>query len=314
MGGLRTWIACAVAIAAATCWGFEPMESSVFQGVKYDTAQKVLVVKARDGRVLSFRNVPSDVYEGFKDASQPGGYFKANVANAFPTVRGDLLAEDMPASDPTPQQTVPKTMPTSNTAPPPMGGRTHAEVWGDGGGESYNFAIGGQLEYLLLDDEAATREGVGDDGFAFGIFGEYRPATHVGLSLGFGGVFLDDQEQFEQQVLIENVFDDDEISTESSDVFGFYGVAEVTGWLPLGAEDTVQLGGAVGYKYISVDREISNCRNCREEDVDLDGGVYLSPQVLLNFPHVAVSLGYEFFLSGDVEGIVAGNVAYTVGW
>jgi hypothetical protein len=70
--------------------------------------------------------------------------------------------------------------------------------------------------------------------------------------------------------------------------------------------------GGVGYRGITLTREIENCVDCTSQDLNVNGGYFVSPELDLSYavndPSVDFALGlkldYEHYLSGDIRSAV----------
>lgn len=83
-------ILCLLVLAAWGCKsarlrreGFEPIRSSVLDGVKYDAASRTLSIAFDSGDVYDYQNVPEDVYRGLIAAGSKGQYFQSKIKGRF---------------------------------------------------------------------------------------------------------------------------------------------------------------------------------------------------------------------------------------
>ena len=65
----------------------EPINSSTIVSAGYDTDAMVLEMEFDGGRVYQYFDLPASVYEEFKSAASPGGYFNSNIRNHYRTVQ-----------------------------------------------------------------------------------------------------------------------------------------------------------------------------------------------------------------------------------
>jgi len=128
----------------------------------------------------------------------------------------------------------------------------------------------GSVGYLGIDEEAARKEGVGDNAIVIegGYYGVFN--NLFVLKAGIYFPIIDDEASFDQSV--EDNFGD--VSTESSDING-YGVV-VEGGVRFSPNETINLGASVGFRSLTADRDIAYCTNCRSDDIDLSGGAYIT--------------------------------------
>ena len=62
---------------------FEPVESSMVLGVRYDAALFELEVIFRNGEKYRYKNVPLFVYEGLMNAKSQGQYMRKHILDRF---------------------------------------------------------------------------------------------------------------------------------------------------------------------------------------------------------------------------------------
>jgi len=168
-----------------------------------------------------------------------------------------------------------------------------------------SHGLGGFTDYLIINDAKAEKEGVGDDAFGLGIAYTLILKEHYFLTIGLGGIFFDDKDEFKQVVKEERIFRSDRFSTESSDVIGGSASVELGLRAALNQSKKIFAAGSVGYRYIGAEREISNCIDCDDETVDIDGGLFLKPSLNYMFSDIVQgSVGYQFFPNSDVEGAI----------
>ena len=68
---------------------FEPVESSMILGVRYDEASKNLEIVFRTGEKYRYKNVPPFEYEGLMSAKSQGQYMHKRILGRFDFERLD---------------------------------------------------------------------------------------------------------------------------------------------------------------------------------------------------------------------------------
>ncbi|ROR94938.1 hypothetical protein EDC56_3753 [Sinobacterium caligoides] len=130
-----------------------------------------------------------------------------------------------------------------------------------------------------FDSDFADSLGVDDTGYLVG-------AAYTGyfsfLRYSAGGalIILDDKAEFTQRV--ENVFGGDERDEDSSIDAGML-FAEIGSQYAFGNNDRATVGMMAGYSYFDVERSISLCQDCREDDIEVESSFYLKPFVAYRF-------------------------------
>lgn len=155
---------------------------------------------------------------------------------------------------------------------------------------------GGYIEHINIDPEVASREWIEDSANALALGAEYYVPNSM-LTLGGGFEFLaySDKADFSQRV--EDIYGD--TRSESSDASAAAAYAEVGLNFPLDAMFiTAKLGANTLF---SSSRSISNCEDCYEDDIDINGGAYLQAQFGTVIGWAELSLVYKHYLSGDLE-------------
>ncbi len=78
---------------------FVPVESSVFDGAKYEAAEQRMTLRFKNGSEYVYEQVPAAVYESLVSASSPGAYYNAHIKGQFgrPDSEATEKAETPPA-------------------------------------------------------------------------------------------------------------------------------------------------------------------------------------------------------------------------
>jgi hypothetical protein len=173
------------------------------------------------------------------------------------------------------------------------------------------WAYGGYVSYVGLDKDIARAEGIEDSAYSFSLSGEYLYSNTWVSSLTIDFIIYDDNEEFTQLVALdyddevfEELFGDDvfnrDVSLESSDA-NAASLSAATGHLfRFGDKDRSSFLLQGGYThFIYSERSISNCTNCRAEDIDLEGGVFIGARLAYSFDSIAFGLTGRSYISGD---------------
>lgn len=166
-----------------------------------------------------------------------------------------------------------------------------------------DWTFGGYLESISLDPEKAAQEGIEDSAWALGFNADYFSDQLMMVSLGSALVFYDDNREFNQQVEVVGGFDDGDIRTESSEALGMSVHADFGPRFAFGASDSSFFSAKAGFTgFLFSERSIGYCDNCYEEDIDIDGGVYVQTALGHSFGAVSLGLVYNQYLD-DGKGI-----------
>ncbi|HSX84746.1 MAG TPA: outer membrane beta-barrel protein [Cellvibrio sp.] len=164
---------------------------------------------------------------------------------------------------------------------------------------AFNFGV----EQVSFDKEQAYQEFIDDSATALNIEGEYFFRSHYSVTLGIQFLPYDDEGTFSQ---------DTTGGYKSSDASGMPIYGELGYKRFFGPSEKTYVTARAGMSVmVASDRSISNCSNCYEEDIDIDGGFYglLGAGVRLG---QAWTLGvhYKSYFSGDIDNAVGIAVSY----
>lgn len=173
---------------------------------------------------------------------------------------------------------------------------------------SGTWAVGGGIEQVKFDRQQAAQEFIEDSATAIYFEGEYFFNRLFSTSFGMGFYSYDDNAAFSEWVE-DWTGDDDYTSSDASGV-------------PVYAEAGYkQFFGADGRTYVTVrgglslmlasERSISNCSDCYEEDIDIEGGGYgaVGAGVRLGNSFL-LGVHYKHFFSGDIDRATGLNLSY----
>ena len=154
------------------------------------------------------------------------------------------------------------------------------------------------LGRVSFDSKEAFAEGVDSDATSIRLAWE-RTQGAFAFALGMSGFMYSDNEKFSQQVK-EQFGGDVSTRSSSADAFSIFGELGYN----KNFNEYVHFSVFGGYEQvITSERGIASCTDCYSEDIDIDAGLYVYPRMLFNRDNgFGVSLGYQKYLTGDVEG------------
>ncbi|MGV8837970.1 hypothetical protein [Cellvibrio sp.] len=163
----------------------------------------------------------------------------------------------------------------------------------------------GHVDHVNIDKAAAAKfeARVEDTATAVGGAAEYYSSRSENtLSLGVSFLFYRDNAAFSQYVR-DNWYGDE--GYEESDANALMLFAEYGPKYRFGQDNmsffTVR-GGVSGM--LASERSISNCSNCYEEDIEIDGGVYGVLGIGQTLGSLDLSLQFQQYLSGDLDNTI----------
>jgi hypothetical protein len=160
----------------------------------------------------------------------------------------------------------------------------------------------GHVDHVTIDSQAAAEQWIEDSATAIGGAAEYySSATENTLVLGASVLLYRDNAEFAQYV--EDYWGD--VDYTESDATAFMLFAEYGPKYRFGQDNmsffTVR-GGVSGI--LASERGISNCSNCYEEDIEIDGGVYGVLGIGQTLGSLDLSLQFQQYLSGDLDNTI----------
>lgn len=164
---------------------------------------------------------------------------------------------------------------------------------------AFNFGV----EKVSFDKKKASLELIDDSATALVVEGEYFFSSHYSVTIGLEFLPYDDEASFRQ---------DTTGGYKSSDASGMPIYGELGYKRFFGPNDKTYVTARAGMSVmLSSERSISNCSNCYEEDIDIDGGFYglLGAGVRLG-QSWALGVHYKGYFTGDIENAVGINVSY----
>ncbi len=156
----------------------------------------------------------------------------------------------------------------------------------------FNFSIG----RVSFDEEVATEEGV-EDSATYWRLGWQRQSGQALFGAGISGYLYSDDEGFDQYV--EDSSGDEFTADSSAVAINMY----FEGGYSHNLNENISLEILGGLEQVlSSERSIPNCSNCREEDIDLNAGLYVTPRIRFSTDgSFSFSMAYHQYLNGDTE-------------
>jgi len=166
-------------------------------------------------------------------------------------------------------------------------------------------------EYVRIDSTVANEQGIGNDAGGVGAQYAFIPHSNFFLLLGLGVIGFDDKEEFQELVVEERFFGDDRVLLAESDASALS--LHVEAAARTDSKGPWDLSTAVGFRFLDAERDITDCPDCREEDLDVDGGVYVQPGIRFSYKDFEAILDYSFYLTGDIDGVVGLTLGFYFG-
>lgn len=172
----------------------------------------------------------------------------------------------------------------------------------DNGYERQGWTGGLGLSQFTLDEMAAAEERIDESAFSLDLFASYYFSSRMVATLGASLLRFDDNAEFSQQVLVTDIFGT-EVETATSEASGFQLAAQIEYMTPPLSTLEIQFRGGAGFAAIAgADRSIDNCTDCREEDLDIEGGPFFTASIFKSFSDsFTLGLGGRQYASGDVK-------------
>lgn len=163
--------------------------------------------------------------------------------------------------------------------------------------DEWSYNIG--LSTMNFDSDTALSEGIEDSAIAIVFGANYRSNSWV-TSIDADFILYDDNAEFSQLVIGEGLFNDGDVSTESSEATAL-AVSLSSGyeWL-FGQEkraSAILQGGFTGV--FASERSIANCSNCGSQDIDIEGGVFIGGKLAYNMERFSIGVNLRQYVSGD---------------
>ena len=171
-----------------------------------------------------------------------------------------------------------RALPAQQVAPAAQPARQVAPVLG--------FSVGS----LSIESASAARSQVGDRSYGLQLDGGVLVKRHLYFGIDIGGQFLDDSAQFTQNTTGGRMKSSASVTYLSAMAGARTGVAPV---LPLA------LGLNVGASATISRRSIDNCTDCQVDKLDIPGGAFVEPSLLLGRRSLRLRVTDRVYLAGD---------------
>lgn len=169
-------------------------------------------------------------------------------------------------------------LPAQQVAPAPQPARQVAPILG--------FSVG----TLSIEPGSASRSQVGDRSYGLQLDGGVLVKRHLYFGVDVGGQFLDDSAQFTQNTTGGRM-------KSTASVTYFSGMAGLrTGTAPV---LPLALGLNVGASATISRRSIDNCTDCQVDKLDIPGGAFVEPTLLLGRRSLRLRVTDRVYLAGD---------------
>ncbi len=165
------------------------------------------------------------------------------------------------------------------------------------------------IPYSFYDLSTAKSEGIRSEGFGFslGFSGLFFKYFLVGLE--YGGDIPVDKSKFTNQTTLGEL---------ESGIY-IHQFSMVTGLkspgLALSENNESQLFGTllIGKMWAFLEgRSIGNCLSCDEEDIDINGGAFIEPEIYYASSSVGIGLGYRYFFNSDYRGKINVKLSFLI--
>jgi len=143
---------------------------------------------------------------------------------------------------------------------------------------------------LSMESATAARERVGDRSYVLQLDLGVLVKRHLYLGVDLGGQFLDDQAEFTQ-----NTTGGEKQSSASVTYFSAM-IGARTGVAPL---VPLALGLNAGASATMTHRGIEQCADCRADELEIPGGVFVEPTLLLGRRRARLRASGRLYLGGD---------------
>ncbi|NRB42233.1 MAG: hypothetical protein HRU20_27815 [Pseudomonadales bacterium] len=166
-------------------------------------------------------------------------------------------------------------------------------------GESKNNSRWGlHLESFRVNEETAKLYGISEDNYGLGFDYTAEFINYLNLNIGLTFLMVDDEAEFQQRVI--NTLTKAE-STKSSSIDGGAINIDFGPKYSFLGDDRVTVGLNFGYRYIDVNRKISNCEDCSSESVGIDSDTYIKPFIAFRLTQ-SFMLGLSYMKYSDELG------------
>ncbi|HEY3486542.1 MAG TPA: hypothetical protein VGL10_00615 [Gammaproteobacteria bacterium] len=175
------------------------------------------------------------------------------------------------------------------------------------------WALGGYFGTMSFHEGKAAEEGIKDSALMLGAIAEYFSESLLMVSTGIAFIAYDDNEEFDQDVEVVGGFDDGDIENADSSATAAMLHVDMGPRFHMGESKSDYFAIKGGFSsFLTSERSISNCSNCREEDIEIDGGGYIQTALGIGSNSLGVAFRYSHYLdeekgiSNSLEAAVTG--------
>lgn len=153
-----------------------------------------------------------------------------------------------------------------------------------------------------LDSDEAQKIGIEDSATVLNI-GFEKHSSFFLLGGGIGTYFFEDEASFKARV--SDQYGNE--STKSSTI------STLSGYIEGGLNyqlinEKLFIDGLAGYQYISSERRISNCSDCRTDDLGFNSDFYIKPRLRLHSNKLIMALNYQKSFSSKLDSQISLSV------
>lgn len=179
----------------------------------------------------------------------------------------------------------------------------HAQESSDSFDPARTWAFNIGVEQVSFDKQKASEQGIDDSATALLFEGEYFFHSHYSVTLGLEFLPYDDDASFSQ---------DTTAGYKSSDASGMPIYGELGYKRFFGASEKAYITTRAGMSVmVASDRSISNCTDCYEEDIDIDGGFYGLVGLGVRLGQSwSLGMHYKSYFTGDIENAAGISISY----
>ncbi len=161
--------------------------------------------------------------------------------------------------------------------------------------------VSGYVGKVQFESEFANSAGLAEEAWTVDGRIDFNLEEHLSIEFGIGALFLDDKQQFKQDVInLNDYYYQDRYTAESSETGFLFSIA---GKINYPINDMFSGNMLIGYEYMDFDREIAYCDTCYSESIDIDAGLFMGLGTGISFgQNMELKFQYKMYLSdGDVD-------------
>lgn len=169
--------------------------------------------------------------------------------------------------------------------------------------QKYIPVFGATVGAMAIEPSSADRSQVGDRSFGLQLDAGVLMKRYLYLGIDVGGQFLEDHAQF-----TENTTGGEQKSTAS--VTYFSAITGVRTSMPRALP--ARLGLNAGFSTTISRRSIDNCVDCTVDKLDIPGGAFVEPMLLVGRRNVQLRVVDRVYLTGDgMRSVISAGLEFT---